>query len=121
MEASKTKTYTTTDKTDVSIEVPANTEITINLLRTVQDLEYKWKAIFELLGKYSVKWRSNQEIFQDVTTVLSGSKREMYAFGSWSYPDTDALRVVITDKYGNEKSGCEHEPGKAQSCKMLTK
>ena len=121
VEASKTKSYTTTDQTDVSIEVPANTEITINLLRTVQDLEYKWKAIFELLGKYSVKYRNNQEIFQDVTTVLSGSKREMYAFGSWSYPDTDVLRVVITDKYGNEKFGCEHEPGKAQSCKMLIK
>ena len=45
VESSKTKTYSTTDKTDVSIEVPANTEITINLLRTVQDLEYKWKAI----------------------------------------------------------------------------
>ena len=121
VEASKTKSYTTTDQTDVSIEVPANTEITINLLRTVQDLEYKWKAIFELLGKYSVKYRNNQEIFQDVTTVLSGSKREMYAFGSWSYPDTDVLRVVITDNNGKEKSGCEHEPGKAQSCKMLIK
>ena len=117
VEASKTKTYTTTDKTDVS----ANTEITINLSRTVQDLEYKWKAIFELLGKYSVKWRSNQEIVQDVTTVLSGSKREMYSFGSWSYPGTDVLRVVITDKYGNKKSGCEHEPGKTNSCELSTK
>ena len=57
VEASGTKTYSTTDKTDVSIEVPANTEITINLLRTVQDLEYKWKAVFKLLGKYSVKVR----------------------------------------------------------------
>ena len=121
VEASKTKTYTTTDKTDVSIEVPANTEITINLLRTVQDLEYKWKAVFELLGKYSVKWKNNQEIFQDVTTVLSGSKREIYAFGSWSYPDTDVLRVVITDKYGTEKSGCEHEAGEAKPCAMTAK
>ena len=121
VEASKTKTYTTTEKTDVSIEVPANTEITINLLRTVQDLEYKWKAVFELLGKYSAKWKNNQEIFQDVTTVLSGSKREMYMFGSWSYPGTDVLRVVITDKYGNKKSGCEHEPGKAKHCAMTVK
>ena len=121
VESNKTNTYTTTDKTNVSIEVPANTEITINLLRTVQDLEYKWKAIFELLGKYSVKWRSNQEIVQDVTTVLSGSKREIYSFGSWSYPGTDVLRVVITDKYGNKKSGCEREPGKTNSCELSTK
>ena len=121
VEASGTKTYSTTDKTDVSIEVPANTEITINLLRTVQDLEYKWKAIFELLGKYSVKYGNKQEIFQDVTTVPSGSKREMYSFGSWSYPGTDVLRVVITDKYGNEISGCEHEPGKTKSCELSTK
>ena len=114
----KTKTYTKTERGKVSIKVPANTEITINLLRTVRDLEYKWKAIFELLGKYSVKYRNNQEIFQDVTTLLTGSKREMYAFGSWSYPDTDVLRVVITEKNGNKKSGCEHEPGKAQNCKL---
>ncbi|XP_028407487.1 uncharacterized protein LOC114530096 isoform X2 [Dendronephthya gigantea] len=119
VESSTTKTYTTTDKTDISVKVPKDTEITINLLRTVQDLEYKWKAIFELLGKYSAKWSNGREIFQDVTTVLSGSKRELFAFGSWSYPGTDVLRVVITDKYGNKKSeGCEHEPGKAKSCNM---
>ena len=119
IESSKTKTYTTTDNTDISVQVPENTEIKINLLRTVQDLEYKWKAVFEFLGKYSAKWKNDQEIFQDVTTVLSGSKREMYAFGSWSYPGTDVLRVVITDKYGTEKSsGCEHSPGKAKSCEM---
>ena len=119
VESSKTKTYTTTDKTDVSIQVPKNTEITINLMRTVQDFEYKWKAIFELLGKYSAKWKNGQEIFQDVTTVLSGSKRKMHAFGSWSYPGTDVVRVVITDKYGNTKSsGCEHKPGNAKPCKI---
>ena len=59
VEASKTKSYSTTEKTDVSIEVPANTKITINLLRTVQDLEYKWKAIFKLLKKCSVKCSGN--------------------------------------------------------------
>ncbi|XP_028399729.1 uncharacterized protein LOC114523095 [Dendronephthya gigantea] len=118
-ESTNTTTHTTTDLTDVSIEVPKNTEITINLLRTVQDLEYKWKAIFQFSGKYSAKWSNDQEIFQDVTTVLSGSKREMYAFGSWRYPDTDVLRVVITDKYGNMKSeGCEHETGKGKICDM---
>ena len=118
---SKTETYTTTDETEVSIEVPENTEITINLLRTVQDMEYKWKADFQLLGKYSVKWTSGQEIFQDVTTVLSGSNREISAFGSWSYPDTDVLRVVITDRYGKKKSGCQHEPGKGKRCTMTVK
>ncbi len=119
VESSKTKTHTTTDKTDISVQVPENTEIKINLLRTIQDLEYKWKAVFELLGKYSAKWKNDQEIFQDVTTLLSGSKREMYAFGSWRYPDTDVVRVVITDKYGNTKSsGCEHSPGEKKSCQM---
>lgn len=119
VESSVAHTYTTEDTTDVSVQVPKNTEIQINLLRTVQDLEYKWKAIFQLFGKYSAKWENEQELYQDVTTVLSGSKREMYAFGSWSYPDTDVLRTVITDKYGNKKSeGCEHEAGKAKSCNL---
>ena len=119
IEASKTKTSTTTDKTDVSVQVPANTEIMINFLRTKVDIEYKWKAVFKLLGKYSAKWTNDQEEMQDVTTVLSGPKREMYAFGSWSYPGTDVIRVVITDKYGNEQdSGCEHQPGQTQSCNM---
>jgi hypothetical protein len=119
VENSKTNTYTTTDNTDVSIVVPKDTEITINLLRTVQELEYKWKAVFELLGKYFAKWKNDQDVFQDVTTVLSGSKREMYAFERWSYPGTDVLRVVLTDKYGNTKSsGCEHEPGKPKNCQM---
>ena len=49
-----------------------------------------------------MKYRNNQDIFEDVTTLLSGSKREMYAFGSWSYPGTDVLRVVITEKNGNK-------------------
>ena len=112
VESSKTNTYTTKDKTDVSVQVPAGTEIMINFLRTVQDLEYKWKAVFELLGKYSVKWKNGQENMQDVTTVLTGPKREMYAFGSWRYPGTNVLRMVISDQYGNEKgSGCEHKAG----------
>ena len=56
---------------------------------------YIWKADFELLEKYSVKWANGQQIFQDVTTVLPGSKGEISAFGSLIYPDTDALRVVM--------------------------
>ncbi|XP_028414751.1 uncharacterized protein LOC114537839 [Dendronephthya gigantea] len=119
VESSKTNTYTTTDKTDVSIEVPKNTEITINLLRTVEDLEYKWNATFELLGKYFAKWSNGKQVSQDVTTVLSGSKRQMYVFGSWNYPSRDVLRVVISDKYGNKKSdGCEHEAGKGENCDL---
>ena len=53
---------------------------------------YIWKADFELLEKYSVKWANGQQIFQD---VLLGSKGEISAFGSLIYPDTDALRVVM--------------------------
>ena len=45
----------------------------------------------------------------------------MCAFGRWSYPGTDVLRVVINDKYGNEKSGHEHKPGKAKRCAMTVK
>ena len=115
VQSGKTNTYTTTHNRDVSVEVPASTEIKINLLRTVQDFEYKWKAVFELLGKYSVKWKNGQENMQDVTTILKGPKREMYAFGSWNYAGTDLLRVVITDQYGSEKgSGCEHEAGQSE-------
>ena len=121
VEASKTKTYSTTDKTDVSVQVPANTEIMINYLRSKVDVEYKWKAVFQLLGKYSAKWKNGQVNIQDVTTVLSGAKREMYAFGSWKYPDTDVIRVIVTDKYGKKKgSGCRHQPGKAQTCNIQT-
>ena len=47
----------------------------------------------KILGKYSVKWDHNQEIFEDVTTVLSNPKREVYEFGSWNYPDTDFFQV----------------------------
>ena len=115
-ESSKTKTYTTTDHTEISIPVPATKQLTIEFMRMVRDLEYKWKAIFELLGKYSVKWDHNQEIFEDVTTVLSNSKREVYEFGSWNYPDTDFFQVIRTGQYGNKKSRSKHEPGKAKSC-----
>ena len=119
VESSRSKTYTTTDKTYVSIKVPADTEIMINYLRTVQDLEYKWKAVFELLGKYSLIWANGDEKTRDVTTILTGSKREIYAFGTWNYPDTDVIRVVITDKYGGEKtSGCEHDVGEAVECNL---
>ena len=58
VESSRSNTYTTTDRTAVSVQVPANTEVTINLLRTVQNLVYKWKAEFQMLGKYSLKWKN---------------------------------------------------------------
>ena len=67
VEASKTKTNMTTDKTDASIEVPANTEITINLLRTVpawntngKQSSNCWENILQsgrILRKSSKMWR----------------------------------------------------------------
>ena len=68
IEASLTKTYMITDKTDVSVEVPKDTKVTINLLRTMQDLECKFfnfSAVFELLRKYSAKWVNGGEIFRE--------------------------------------------------------
>ena len=117
IESTKTNTYETAEETEVSVQVPANTELMINYFRTKADIEYKWKAVFQLLGKYSAKWKNGQKNIQDVTTVLAGPKGEIYAFGSWSYPGTDVIRVVITDKYGNKKgSGCEHQSGHTQTC-----
>jgi len=110
VDSSWTVTNQTEDRTDVSIEVPINTEVTINMMRTVQDLEYKWKSVFQLLGKYSVKWNNGQQLPpQDVTTVLSGPNRNVYAFGRWCYPNTESIRVIITDNYGNEAEGCQHD------------
>ncbi len=119
VERSTTKTTETDDNTQISIAVPKNTEIKIDLKRTVEDTEYKWKAVFKLLGKYSIKWNHGLESSEDVTTVLSGPAREMFAFGSWKYPGTDVLRAIITGKYGDKKaSGCDHKPGEGKSCKI---
>jgi len=106
------------DKTDVSIEVPSNTELTINMMKTVQDLEYTWKGVFKLLGTYSAKWADGQEVVQDVTTALSGPNRDMYAFGRWTYPDTTFIRVIITDNNGNETAGCDHVVGNEITCDL---
>ena len=40
---------------------------------------------------------------EDITRVLTGNDRKFYSFGKWEYPGTDFHRVIITDKYGNEK------------------
>jgi hypothetical protein len=113
-----THSTTISDKTDVSIEVPSNTQVTINMMKTVQDLEYTWTGVFQLLGTYSAKWANGQEVIQDVTTVLSGPNRDMYAFGRWSYPDTAFIRVIITDSNGNETAGCNHVLGDEITCDL---
>jgi len=104
-----TSGHRTEEDTIVQVEVPSNTEVTINIMRTKEDIEYKWKAVFELLGMYSAKWMNGHEQTEDVTTVLSGLHRELYAFGRWNYPGTDFLRVIITDNYGNTMVGCDHD------------
>ena len=117
IEASSTKMYTTNDKTEVSVRIPKKTSIIIKLFRTTKDVEYKWKAVFGLLGKHSARWQNGQEVYQDVTTVLTGPKREMYAFGSWSYPGTDFLTAELTDKFGKKRSKrCKKKARKAKSC-----
>ncbi|XP_046861166.1 uncharacterized protein LOC124454401 [Xenia sp. Carnegie-2017] len=115
-----TKTISKTDTTDVSINVPPNDEITINLMKSVQDLTYQWKAEFELDGWYSIEWnKSGLEKFQAVNTVLSGPKEKINAFGTWKYPRTGVIKVLITDKYGKLRKGsCEHKPGKAKQCRL---
>ncbi|XP_066919024.1 uncharacterized protein [Clytia hemisphaerica] len=114
---SKTTTKTVTDTTWVTVKVPANQQVMIDLLRQKIDIVYKWSGVFRLLGKYKMNWQTakKEETKQDITTVLSGPDREMYAFGKWKYPNTDVLQVVVTDKYG-EKKGCEHATGVDKNC-----
>ena len=108
-ERSTSMTKTTTDKTQVSIVVPKNTQMRINMLRATEDLEYKWKAFFTLVGKYSMKWNNEFSITDDVTTVLAGDKGQLYAFGRWTYPGTDTITVIITDQYGKVVRSTSHK------------
>ena len=108
-ERSTSSTKTTTDKTKVSILVPKNTRMRINMLRTIEDLEYKWKAFFTLMGKYSLKWSNGFAITEDVTTVLAGDKGQMYAFGRWRYPGTDTITVIITNQDGKVVRSTTHK------------
>ena len=67
---------------------------------------------------YTVRWNNGQQKTEDITTVLTGTDRILYAFGKWEYPGTDVISVLVTDKYGkNKKEGCSHEAG-TTTCKV---
>ena len=51
VEESTTKEFSLADTTTVSVDVPAQQEVKINFMRSKQDLVYKWKADFQLLGR----------------------------------------------------------------------
>ena len=77
VERSKTNSKEVSDETQVSIELPANKQIMIDLLRKKIDIVYKWKGTFKLLGKYHLSWSSGDETTQDITTVLTGPHRAL--------------------------------------------
>ena len=95
-EQSKTKTYTKTRKTNVTVLVPENTELTIDYKKKIQYLEYKWQGVLQFSGKYSIQWTHGGEKIQDVTNALSGSKKEINAFGKWIYPGNEETQCVET-------------------------
>ena len=113
VESSKTKEITTTESSTVTVSVPPNKQVMINMLRSVENLIYKWKANFRILGRYSAVWDNDYLLMQDVSTVLSGDSLKIYAFGSWKYPGVDTIKVIVTDQHGGEvlTEGCEHEKG----------
>ena len=45
----------------------------IDLLRKKVDIVYKWKGVFQMLGKYKLSWTNGDSTFQDVTSILTGS------------------------------------------------
>ncbi|XP_066930374.1 uncharacterized protein [Clytia hemisphaerica] len=117
-ERSETKSTETSDSTEVAVEVKPGRQITIDLMRKKIDVVYKWKGTFRLLGTYELKWSNGDNSgHQDVTTVLTGRNRDMYAFGTWEFPDTDMLQVLVTDQFGNEKI-CEHASGDGANCNI---
>uniref|UniRef100_A0A069DMZ3 WSC domain-containing protein n=1 Tax=Clytia hemisphaerica TaxID=252671 RepID=A0A069DMZ3_9CNID len=118
VERTKSKTITVEDETKVDVKVPAHKQIMIDLLRKKVDIIYKWKGIFRLLGKYKLSWSNGDQTTQDITTVLSGTNRDMYAFGTWNYPGTDVLQVLVTDQYGNKKTECQHKTGSKKDCSV---
>jgi len=122
-ESSKTTETQVYESTTVTVQVPPGEDITINMLRSTQNIQYRWKGIFEALGKYSAVWDNNYEYIQDITTVLTGDDRSIFSFGLWSYPATDTLEVVVTDKYGNQAEGCQYPvvpspEGQSNNCTM---
>ncbi|XP_066912196.1 uncharacterized protein [Clytia hemisphaerica] len=116
VERSKTCTISFTDQTDISVNVPANEQVMIDLLRKKVDIVYKWKGVFQMLGKYKLSWSDGDSKFQDITSILTGTDREIYAFGQWNYPDTDVLQVLVTNqKSGQKKLACQHNSGSGDS------
>lgn len=113
---SKGESKTVTDILQVSVDVPLNEKVTIDVKRVTQDLVYFWKGHFDLLGTYTVNF-GDKEITQDVTRVLSGTDRKFYSFGKWEYPGTDFHKIIITNQYGNqEEQNCEQIQNKDLSC-----
>ncbi|XP_066925842.1 uncharacterized protein [Clytia hemisphaerica] len=116
VERSKTHVQSMADQTHVTVDVPANEGVMINLLRKKVDIVYKWKGIFQMLGKYKLSWNNGDSTFQDVTSILTGTNREIYAFGKWNYPDTDVLQVIVTNQNsGAKKLACQHNSGSGDS------
>jgi len=104
-ERSSTTETSTTDSTSVTVSVPEGAKVEIDMKRSTQNLQYKWKGYFEAVGPYYARWLNGCEYLQDISTVLTGDDLLIYAFGSWEYPGTDTLNVIVTDQYG-EVSSC---------------
>ena len=130
IEASRTTTRSVSDETQVRLTVPKNKDVTINLMRSKQDIIYIWKGIFETVGKYELEWEYGgtepHRLAQDVTTALTTSSRKVFAFGTWSYPNVDTLKVLVTVHEKDisdqnkisamQKTYCVHSPGTIKEC-----
>jgi len=113
-ESSRTTETTTTDSTTVTVDVPVNTQITINMLRSTENIQYRWKGNFEVIGPYFADWDNGYEYMQDITTALTGDDLSICSFGLWKYPSTDTLKVIVTDEYGSELAeGCDQSVGQS--------
>jgi len=127
-ERSKSTTHEVSDETEVSLDVPANKTMKIDMMRSKEDLEYKWMADFQLLGKYQTNWSHVSGAlsgvvleWQDISTVLSGVDSHLYAFGTWKYPGIDTVMVIVTDEHGKKVANdCEHESTSNATCHIKT-
>jgi len=107
-ESSRTRETSTTDKTSVTVMVPANKQVMMNLMRTTVDVQYRWKGDFKAVGVYNIIWDNGYVYLQDITTAITGDKLNIYGFGTWDYPDTDVIEVLVTDESGNKVvEGCD--------------
>ena len=116
VERSSVRRTTTQETTEVTVDVPKNSQVRINMLRTVEDLEYRWKATFAALGYFTMKLGSFV-VHDDISTALVGELRNFYAFGFWRYPGQDVIKIVVTSQFG-EKKGCDHQTGQGSICNM---